>query len=567
MGRIALLARAAGTAYLLLLPSLGCFSNGADVKPVEAQDAVSGIAWEKPPEPEWLNLEDFPSRVLECQLTAGDAGAEGGYRLFSVDRMTSKLQRYPGLADYAGLSLVSSCDEAVAFERAYIEYSDRNPGFEDGALPAQSTQRRVLPKLKISNGSQLFEGFKFPETPNPVVGLVTEEWTPKGVSTGKDYFCDPVKLCTGTFIAKHWILTAAHCLQNAHKPSIARFPPKGSAQCPAGGIPDPPQGGGDAGGKSYKYWEGYAPWIILWAPEQSPPQGDPNWPKEARYRYMLETAAYQFPHPNYLSKFPPGLEDANDMALIYIPAHTGYDRWLPPVVDQGAAARISANEGTDSDQKQYFIAGWGAYPQDASLPHVFRFGVAPAKKYRAWLDADLVAKLLPDFTGPLPCSGDSGGPFYRSPTFSTDVVVVGVHAGARQLLYPIPIPNDCPDPTTRDIAYWGRLEAKSKTSPKSDKLKWIEKTLSLFPVNSPFWCQGWQDEYTCWRDPCSPTRPCKAGYKCVGSSSDYENGRGPPSEMSLATACAPEICGDGTCKCVVGQCLPASDTVDAGRRD
>jgi len=136
--------------------------------------------------------------------------------------MTRKPLTYPSLAEYAGLTSVTSCAEALAYVRAYDQYRGQHPDFENlpdpkaaQALPAES-QRAILARLKVSHGTQLVDwGYPSATDPSAVQSPIVKItqvfwWANDRTAAFKDFqgcalnaFCERASSCTGTFINKN----------------------------------------------------------------------------------------------------------------------------------------------------------------------------------------------------------------------------------------------------------------------------------------------------------------------------------------------------------------------------
>ena len=99
----------------------------------------------------------FAGRVLRCEP---NPAYPERYASFAVDYMTTELRNYPAFAEYAGLSSVASCEDALVFVHAFDQYAAAHPNFYE--LPPEtqsgSGKKELVPQLRIAGGSQLING-------------------------------------------------------------------------------------------------------------------------------------------------------------------------------------------------------------------------------------------------------------------------------------------------------------------------------------------------------------------------------------------------------------------------
>jgi hypothetical protein len=146
--------------------------------------------------------------------------------VFVVSALNHKLAQYPDFAAFAGLDTVSECDGANHFMEAYREYEREHPSFDaDEPLGDSPDVEPPPPPIEPVGDSEISKiaGVTGPSVNYPVVQLTYQTCKPVNgkpscsqadsswIVRGNDYR-NWHESCSGTFIAKNWILTAAHCM-------------------------------------------------------------------------------------------------------------------------------------------------------------------------------------------------------------------------------------------------------------------------------------------------------------------------------------------------------------------
>jgi hypothetical protein len=451
----------------------------------------------------------------------------GGGELYVPKAMNAKLRHFPDFAASAGVpAVVVDCATGRAFMAAYSAYELTHPGF-DANQPLDAPPLPARPPLPPPHAPAVFEVKKIlngtPVQNAPVVKVTGGPAAPVDSGLGPD---SPGG-CSGTFIAKNWIVTAAHC--------VATFPFTNGTY------------NGDPNFTPSFFpvianLSGWFKWTVDWADtsgNQIGPDGSVPGPQVAA---ELRTIALQYPDPrwvgysqNYLMT---GASWPNDFALLYI-FHDD-DPFLPPNPEAfGSTMRVSLKPPALSETPTYY--GWGA-----PFPLTSQVGTYPSTfKVDSFADSVVVP---PSYTGPAICHGDSGGPLVRTisigPGGTQSQSIYGVLAG----VFPTLPFNVCAG--SGHTVYWARAD---------QEIGWINRAMKEW--NGPsFSCDelpqtgGTDPEFAqCWGQPCASDMDCQptstmAGVPVVTSFCD----RPTAANNGVCPVCAPAQ----NCDCVVGQCLP-----------
>jgi len=422
--------------------------------------------------------------VIVCGTLGQDVAPNGRTHTrrewYSLTALNGKLRHFPDFAALAGIETVTDCDEARAVMTTYVEYSRLHPAF-DATQPLEYAQRsRPEEPVRPPGAPAPFILNGTPGSPAPVVQIETDSGA-----------------CTGTFIAKNFIATAAHCFAVLN-PQATSAPGALNGQTTAT--------------------------ITFFGPDGSP-IGSP----------LTNIQILQYANPSY-----PGPSSAQfpqfDFGLVFIP------RWLdgslPPDPDglvpgQGPFMRIGF-ETTPSTNSVL----WGRGKPNSGTMEQTPYGPAAPLSFSGTVVTGHASS-----NGPFPCEGDSGGPIVEQYTIPNDP------AGTEPVLVAAHSSHDdsacsgdcsCTGSSTFEISLVTQI-----TFIEDTMKQWYGKDFechfdkAIDPAGAPF--------IRCWGDKCQTTSDCDPAafppQTCINSGSS----------LSLTQQCT--ACGSTSCSCIFGQCL------------
>jgi hypothetical protein len=354
----------------------------------------------------------------------------------------------------------------------------------------------------------------------------------------------PVTLsCTGTFINRNWILTAAHCISGA---AINLCLQRGISRA-----------------NCQPAWDDYGLWKIKGTHSGDRPYViDPIWARA--YVHGNWHGRSRESNPIYC---PPdgtcylrSLGARHDLALLYV-RHFD-DVQLEPRLEQNGAKRLSIVTPNPNWPNVRFY-GWGAptVTDPVTLEQSSRLRVSttpPVLTIHPPIEATIEGTVQTD-TNSFPCAGDSGGPLMRtglSMTTNSGSVETGLEAIMGVLSYGFSL---CAPLGTRRWL-WTRVDVPLNRAFIDDALtRW--PPIPNVPTVDGFACKkrvltgtlpppaGPGEEVAeCWGKPCTGVSDtaCLAGTETCWNSKDSFRDR------SFCPACNGVSTG---CQCMQGQCL------------
>jgi hypothetical protein len=444
----------------------------------------------------------------DAELVVCDRDSDGHITEYHVlSAINHKLDTYPDFATAIGMTKVTDCEGARAFEASYRDYVAQNPGFDAdeprpapplaGAAPAGP--RPELQVQKVQNGNLPTELGVYP---NEAVVLLKPVDSPDS--------------CTGTFIAKDWIATAGHCLV-ARAGSTDAHPPTDFTTNPiATGAPPASQ-----------LW-GYDSWNIQWVGQGG---------LVTMTSLAPGVPVLQYPDPLYrgFSKSAGVNDSDHDFALLHLDS-TSNDLNLPANPANGSAMAIATT--APDPMGPMTAAGFGP---GGSTTLTIKTILSTVTRT---LDADTVTVGNEPDPYPRLCDADSGGPLYRIVQDDNGVnhqVLLATYVGT--------LPGSGPPPTGK-CSRANDSDVFRLLAPMNDYInlamqQWNEKNFTC-RTNDTF------NFAECWGTPCTGTDDpaCSDEETCADSHEVLD-----PVGIQTCPQCSPTFDPNASCDCIMGQCL------------
>lgn len=485
-------------------------------------------------------LATADSGLIFCgwgQAPSGDRMPE----VYSLRAMNNKLRHFPDLAQTLGTQpgAVTNCGEARSFYNGYMTYLIQHPRFDANepvelgpkvaAQPPAGSPPAKATRPKIFNGNPTFDVPIVQLSVLPLLGTAALAAFCNGGALGNT--CAPPGEigCTGTFIAKNWIATAAHCLLD-------------SAASDAGWNPATPTSSG------FPTWDRWYDWTINWADQNGniAPQGG---------LLTLNTNVIQLADPNYIGFSPAStflIGPTHDFALLYVPPDDN-DGNLPPNPNTGSAMALSLVPPDFSHTLTAY--GYGHTSNTDTSPPMLRS--APIQPNAGSDQGGIISEPAPPAGSQfgITCTGDSGGPLVDTvvnPDGNTQQVIVGTLQGSTPLAAGA-ICGNAPDAVTS----WPDT---------ASEVDFINQMIGSYGegLSSTFACQtftsansanGEPDYEQCWGLPCQSDCDCPAIDTCFNPVNDVDSPFQPGISGLTIGAKTCDTCGVlGDCSCIMGQC-------------
>ena len=468
--------------------------------------------------------------------------------IYMLGAMNAKLRHYPEFASAIGTRSVADCDGARTFVRRYAEYSAAHLDFDIDEPREYASVAPPEPPPGPPSDIKMEKILNGPFTANNPVVQLSISAKELGLPNGRS--------CSGTFIAKNWIATAAHCIVRLAVSDCV----KAGKQATDADCPNP-------------QFDRWAPWTITFAGPTGTNQDaatyhlegiqalshiDPLW-----MGTILDANVVLHPDGGFL----PGGQDAlfqldldRDFALLEVQD----DRSLPRNPDLDGAKRVLLPSANLNNSWNMNYAGWGRPGGGLRAASVTPGPIPPNPPPTVLQTASVTSRsinviFLQPNSQPT-CRGDSGGPMFHNVEVSEPGstqggvnVLIGVLSGgngSRGL--PPSGPDVCGAVNINGIEFWPRVDLE---------FEFIERTIGRSLGDKDFECRhfvtpGAEDYAKCWG------KTCDIDCDCDDPLTEYCRNSGAALDLEgkpCPTCGAPDAkCGRSPLNpngCVKGQCV------------